>query len=85
MIPGTPSPEYDARLRAILIALDWRELREFSRAENQIPDDVYEKDQHFWEVMMHKIICNRIDLLSQHAASRAWLSDHGYSTDVAGY
>jgi len=85
MMQGNPSPEYDSRLRAILIAGDWEGLREFSRAENQIPDDVYAKDQHFWEVMLHKIICNRIDMLVQHAGSRAWLVDRGYSTDIGGY
>jgi hypothetical protein len=85
VIPGVPSADYDARLRAILLARDWRALREFSRAENQIPDDVYEKDQHFWEVLMHKIICSRLDLLAQHESSRQWLAGHGYSTDIAGY
>lgn len=82
---GTPSPDYEARLRAILDANDWEGLREFSRMENQIPDDIYEKDQHFWEVMMHKIICNRIDMMAKHPASRKWLAEAGYSTDIGGY
>jgi hypothetical protein len=85
MISPNPSPEYDARLRAILVANDWQALREFARSENQIPDDVYEKDRHFWEVLMHKIVCNRIDLLAHHEASRAWLARHGYTTDAGGY
>ena len=82
---GSPSPEYDARLRAILSAGDWQALREFARTENQVPDDVYAKDQHFWEVMLHKIVCNRIDLLALHGASRAWLDARGYSSDIGGY
>jgi hypothetical protein len=85
MIQGNPSPEYDARLRSILSAGDWQALREFSRVENQIPDDVYAKGQEFWEVMLHKIICSRIDLLALHAASRAWLSQRDYTTDIGGY
>jgi len=80
-----PSAEYEARLRAILAAGDWTGLREFTRAENQIPDDIYEKDEHFWEVLLHKLICNRIDMLARHDASRAWLSERGYTTDIAGY
>ena len=82
---GVPTPEYEARIRAILSAGDWAALREFARAENQIPDEVYAKDQHFWEVMLHKLICNRIDMLAQHEASRAWLDANGYSTDIGGY
>ena len=82
---GQASPEYDARLRAILENHDWEGLREFARAENQVPDDVYAKDQDFWEVMLHKIICNRIDLIPRHEASRAWLSARGYSSDIGGY
>lgn len=85
MMHGQASPEYDARLRKILENHDWEGLREFARAENQIPDDVYAKDRDFWEVMLHKIICNRIDLIARHAASRAWLSERGYSTDIGGY
>jgi hypothetical protein len=85
MIQGVASPEYDAKLRGVLIDGDWSALREFARAENQVPDDVYAKDQHFWEVMFHKLICNRIDMLAQHEASRAWLSERGYSTDIGGY
>lgn len=80
-----PTPEYEARLRGILSAGDWAALREFARAENQIPDEIYEKDAHFWEVMLHKLICNRIDMLAQHESSRAWLAENGYSTDIGGY
>lgn len=82
---NAPSPEYEARLRAILDSGDWSGLREFARTENQIPDDVYEKDQEFWEVMLHKLICNRLDMLSKHESSRAWLTERGYSTDIGGY
>jgi hypothetical protein len=84
MIVGQ-GPEYDGRLRAALESGDWRKLRDFARAENQIPDDVYGKDEHFWEVLMHKIICNRVDTLSLHANSRAWLERNGYTTDVGGF
>lgn len=81
----SPSPQYEARLRGILNSHDWQALREFTRAENQIPDDVYEKDQHFWEVLMHKLICNRLDTIAMHEQSRKWLADNGYSTDLGGY
>jgi hypothetical protein len=79
------SPDYDADLRAALLATDWVALREFSRKHNDIPDDVYEKDQHFWEVLLHKLVCSRIDLLGKHDASRAWLAERGYTTDLGGY
>lgn len=82
---NAPSPEYDSRLRAILAERDWEALREFAREQNQIPDEIYAKDQHFWEVMLHKIICNRIDMLSDHAQARAWLEREGYSADIGGY
>ncbi|HVA32537.1 MAG TPA: hypothetical protein VNG31_00225 [Candidatus Baltobacteraceae bacterium] len=85
MTAGVGSPDYESRLSAVLAAGDWQALREFVRSENQIPDDVYEKDSHFWEVLMHKLICNRIDLLGQHERSRQWLDEHGYSTDLGGY
>jgi hypothetical protein len=78
-------PEYDAQLHAILEARDWEGLREFSREHNAIPDDVYAQPQHFWEVMLHKLTCSRIDLLGLHGESREWLSERGYSTDVGGY
>lgn len=81
----SPSPEYEARLRKILADRDWQSLREFARAENQVPDDVYEKDQHFWEVLLNKLICNRLDMLSEHEAARAWLGERGYSTDLGGF
>ncbi len=84
MNQATPSPEYDARLRAILQGRDWEALREFSREQNQIPDDIYSKERHFWEVLMHKLVCNRIDTLSQHDESRKWLENNGYTTDLGG-
>jgi hypothetical protein len=80
-----PSAAYELRLRQILSARDWEGLREFSRAENQLPDDVYAQDRHFWEVLVHKLTCNRIDLLGLHDDSRAWLERHGYTTDLGGY
>jgi len=82
---GAPSPEYEARLRGILSARDWQGLREFARTENQVADEIYSKDQHFWEVMLHKLICNRIDMLSEHAQARDWLTQRGYTTDIGGY
>ena len=82
---GTPSPEYDAELRSIVTARNWEALREFTRVHNQIPDDIYAKDQHFWEVLLHKITCNRIDTLGLHDESRAWLEKRGYTTDLGGY
>jgi hypothetical protein len=85
MMQAQPSPEYEARLREILAGEDWRALREFARAENQIPDDLYAKDEHFWEVLMHKLICNRLDMLVQHERSRAWLESNGYTGDIGGY
>jgi hypothetical protein len=85
MMQGTPSPEYEARLRTILTGEDWQALREFTREHNQIPDDIYAKDQHFWEVLMHKIVCNRLDMLARHERSRGWLERHGYSTDIGGF
>jgi hypothetical protein len=85
MQPAPPSPDYETDLRAALTGADWVALREFSRKHNGIPDDVYEKDQHFWEVLLHKLICSRIDLLGKHDASRAWLEARGYTTDLGGY
>jgi hypothetical protein len=82
---NAPTPEYEARLREVLEQHDWQGLREFTREQNQIPDDIYNQDQHFWEVLMHKLICNRIDLMSMHEASRAWLADQGYTADLGGY
>jgi len=80
-----PTPEYEALLRGILAAGDWQALREFAREQNQVPADVYEKGREFWEVMLHKLVCNRIDMLAHHEASRTWLSEHGYSSDIGGY
>jgi hypothetical protein len=80
-----PTPEYESRLRKILADFDWSGLREFSRTESQVPDEIYEKDQHFWEVLLHKLICNRLDMLALHESSRLWLSERGYSTDLGGY
>lgn len=85
MLESAPSPEYEARLRAILAENDWVALREFVREQNQVPDDIYEKEQHFWEVLLHKLICSRIDMLGLHERSRAWLDEQGYSTDLGGY
>lgn len=85
MKQGAQSPEYEGRLRTILAAGDWEALREFARSENDIPDDVYEKDRHFWEVLLHKLVLNRLDMLAQHAASREWLEQHGYSGDLGAY
>jgi hypothetical protein len=85
MQPGSPTADYDAALRDVLSRRDWEGLREFSRAHNQIPDDVYAQDQHFWEVLLHKLTCSRIDLLGLHDDSRAWLSEHGYTTDLGGF
>ena len=82
---GVPTPEYEARLRKILSDRDWQALRDFTRAENEIPDDVYAMDEHFWEVMLYKLICNRIDMLTDHAQARAWLEQRGYSTDIGGF
>jgi len=85
MQPAAPSPEYEARLRTILAARDWEALREFTREQNQIPDDVYAQDGHFWEVLLHKLTCNRLDLLGLHEHSKAWLAERGYTTDLGGY
>jgi hypothetical protein len=84
MQPAPPSPEYENELRTILAARDWTALREFSRTHNQIPDDVYNQERHFWEVLLHKLTCNRIDLLGLHDGSRAWLQERGYTTDLGG-
>ena len=85
MTAGVGSPDYESRLSAVLAAGDWQALREHSRTHNQIPDDVYNQDQHFWEVLLHKLTCSRIDLLGKHDESRAWLEKNGYSTDLGGY
>lgn len=79
------APDYDGELRDVLSRRDWQGLREFSRVHNQIPDDVYQKDEHFWEVLLHKLTCSRIDLLGLHDESRAWLDERGYTTDIGGY
>jgi hypothetical protein len=84
MQPAPPSPEYDAELRTLLAKRDWEALREFTRKHNQIPDDVYGQDRHFWEVLVHKLTCGRIDLLGLHDDSRAWLKERGYTTDIGG-
>lgn len=82
---GVPSREYEARLRAILDREDWEALREFARAENQVPEDVSAADRHFWEVLMHKLVCNRLDMLARHARSREWLEANDYTGDIGGY
>ncbi len=76
---------YEDRLREILAVRDWEALREFSRERNAIPDDVYAQGQHFWEVLVHKLTCNRLDLLGLHDESRGWLRAHGYTADLGGY
>jgi len=85
MQPAAPSPEYEAALREVLTQRDWEVLREFTRERNGLPDDVYEQDRHFWEVLLHKLICSRIDLLGLHEDSRRWLDRHGYTPDLGGY
>lgn len=84
MQPAAPSPEYENELRTMLAQRDWAALREFTRRNNEIPDDIYGKDQHFWEVLLHKLTCNRIDLLGLHDDSREWLRTRGYTTDLGG-
>ncbi|GAC1659323.1 MAG: hypothetical protein NVS4B13_03800 [Candidatus Elarobacter sp.] len=84
MQPAPPSPEYENELRTVLAQRDWIGLREFTRKHNAIPDDVYEKGRLFWEVLLHKLTCNRIDLLGLHDDSRAWLKEHGHTTDLGG-
>jgi hypothetical protein len=81
----SPTREYETQLRDILSRRDWEALREFTRQQNQIPDEVYAQDQHFWEVLLHKLTCSRIDLLGLHDDSRAWLDARGYTTDLGGY
>jgi hypothetical protein len=81
---STPS-DYDAELRALLSARDWQGLREFTRARNEVTEDVYAQPQHFWEVLLHKLTCSRLDLLGLHPESREWLAERGYSTDLGGY
>ncbi|HEY1654440.1 MAG TPA: hypothetical protein VGF86_04945 [Candidatus Tumulicola sp.] len=85
MNAGTPSPEYEARLRAVLEREDWEGLRDFARDENQAPEDLQSQDRHFWEVLMHKIICNRLDMLARHERSREWLEANGYTADIGGF
>jgi hypothetical protein len=85
VVPAQPSPEYEDELRTVLARRDWAALREFSSTRNEVPADVYEQDQHFWEVLLHKLTVNRFDLLGYHDESRAWLSAHGYTTDLGGY
>ena len=85
MQQASPSPEYEARLRKILSDRDWQSLREFARTENQIPDEVYHQEQHFWEVLLNKLICNRLDMLGEHETAKAWLSERGYTTDLGAY
>jgi hypothetical protein len=85
MADAGPTAAYEAELRVILTAHDWEALREFSQRHNEIPPDVYAQPRHFWEVMLHKLICSRIDLLGMHDASRAWLAESGYTTDLGGY
>jgi hypothetical protein len=81
----SPTREYETQLRDILSRRDWEALREFTREQNEIPDEIYAQDQHFWEVLLHKLTCSRIDLLGLHDESRAWLEERGYTTDLGGY
>ena len=60
-------------------------LREFTRERNEVPGDVYDQPQHFWEVLLHKLTCSRIDLVGLHDESRAWLAEREYTTDLGGY
>lgn len=84
--PGGKTPsDYDAELRAILSTRDWEGLRDFTRARNEVPDDVFEQPQHFWEVLLHKLTCSRFDLVGLHVESREWLAEHGYTGDLGGY
>jgi hypothetical protein len=83
--PASPSPQYEAHLRELLSREDWQALRDFARSENAIPDDVYDRDEHFWLVLMHKLICNRLDMLAAHERSKTWLAENGYTTDIGGY
>ena len=85
MQPAAPGPEYEAALRGVLARRDWEELREFTREHNQIPDDVYAQDRLFWEVLLHKLTCSRLDLLGLHDDSRAWLKERGYTPDLGGF
>jgi len=82
---GSPSAEYETELRDILASREWMKLRDFSRVQNEVPDDVFAQPQHFWEVMLHKLTCSRIDLLGLHEDSRRWLEERGYTTDLGGY
>ena len=85
MQPAAPTPEYEAELRDVLSRRDPEGLREFTRKHNQIPDEVYNQGSHFWEVLLHKLTCSRIDLLGLHDESRGWLREHGYTPDIGGY
>lgn len=78
-------PQYDDKLRAILEAGDWSALRDFARDENQVPEDLNPDDRHFWEVLLHKLVCNRADMAAQSERSRAWLEANGYTADLGGY
>jgi hypothetical protein len=82
---SSPPREYETQLRDILSRRDWEALREFTREQNQVPDEVYAQDRHFWEVLVHKLTCSRIDLLGLHDESRAWLEERGYTADLGGY
>jgi hypothetical protein len=85
MIPAQPAPDYDDELRTVLAGRDWVSLREFSRRRNAIPDDVYNQERQFWEVLLHKLTVNRFDLLGHHDESKAWLAQHGYTGDLGGF
>jgi hypothetical protein len=82
---NSEKPSYDIVLSGVLASRDWAALRAFSHEHNEIPGDVYAMGQHFWEVLLHKLTCNRLDLLGLHEESRAWLREHGYTSDLGGY
>ena len=48
VVPPQPAPDYEDELRTVLARRDWVGLREFSRRRNEISDDVYAQEQHFW-------------------------------------
>ncbi len=84
MQPAAPSPEYEAELRGILVAPRLGSAARLHPKHNKIPDDIYAQGKHFWEVLLHKLTCNRLDLLGLHDDSRAWLKEHDYTTDLGG-
>jgi hypothetical protein len=82
---NSQKPSYDVVLSGVLASRDWEALRTFSHEHNEIPGDVYGMGQHFWEVLLHKLTCSRLDLLGLHEESRVWLRERGYTSDLGGY